>query len=52
MSFGGAHRRLFVVIVLYFLFGFIFYASLLAAAGSMVNTEQDAQQAAMPIMIC
>ena len=50
VSFGGLTIGLFIVIVLYFLFGFIFYASLLAAAGSMVNTEQDAQQAAMPIM--
>ena len=50
VSFGGLTVGLFVVIVLYFLFGFIFYASLLAAAGSMVNTEQDAQQAAMPVM--
>jgi ABC-2 type transport system permease protein len=50
VSFGGLTIGLFVVIVLYFLFGFVFYASLLAAAGSMVNTEQDAQQAAMPVM--
>ena len=50
VSFGGLTVGLFVVIVLYFLFGFVFYASLLAAAGSMVNTEQDAQQAAMPVM--
>ena len=50
VSFGGLTIGLFIVIVLYFLFGFVFYASLLAAAGSMVNTEQDAQQAAMPIM--
>jgi len=50
VSFGGLTVGLFIVIVLYFLFGFVFYASLLAAAGSMVNTEQDAQQAAMPIM--
>jgi ABC-2 type transport system permease protein len=49
-SLGGLTVGLFVVIILYFLFGFIFYASLLAAAGSMVNTEQDAQQAAMPVM--
>ena len=49
-SFGGLTIGLFVVVVLYFLLGFIFYASLLAAAGSMVNTEQDAQQAAMPVM--
>ena len=50
VSLGGLTVGLFIVIVLYFLFGFVFYASLLAAAGSMVNTEQDAQQAAMPIM--
>jgi ABC-2 type transport system permease protein len=49
-SLGGLTVGLFVVIILYFLFGFVFYASLLAAAGSMVNTEQDAQQAAMPVM--
>jgi ABC-2 type transport system permease protein len=49
-SLGGLTVGLFIVIVLYFLFGFVFYASLLAAAGSMVNTEQDAQQAAMPVM--
>ena len=47
---GGLTPALFVVVLLYFLLGFIFYASLLAAAGSMVNNEQDAQQAAMPIM--
>ena len=48
--FGGLTIGLFVVVVIYFLLGFIFYASLLAAAGSMVNSEQDAQQAAMPVM--
>jgi ABC-2 type transport system permease protein len=50
MSLGGMTVGLFVVVVLYFLLGFIFYASLLAAAGAMVNSEQDAQQAAMPVM--
>jgi ABC-2 type transport system permease protein len=50
ISFGGLTVGLFVVVVLYFLLGFVFYASLLAAAGSMVNSEQDAQQAAMPVM--
>jgi ABC-2 type transport system permease protein len=51
LSFGGLTPALFAVVILYFLFGFIFYASLLAAAGAMVNSEQDAQQAAMPVMI-
>jgi ABC-2 type transport system permease protein len=49
-SLGGMTVGLFVVVVLYFLLGFVFYASLLAAAGAMVNSEQDAQQAAMPVM--
>lgn len=35
----------------FFLTGFIFYVSLYAAAGSMVNSEQEAQQAAMPVMM-
>jgi ABC-2 type transport system permease protein len=49
-SLGGLTPALFAVVLLYFLLGFVFYASLLAAAGSMVNNEQDAQQAAMPVM--
>jgi ABC-2 type transport system permease protein len=49
-TFGGLSIGLFVTVILYFVLGFIFYASLLAAAGSMVNSEQDAQQAAMPVM--
>jgi ABC-2 type transport system permease protein len=35
----------------FFLTGFVFYASLYAAAGSMVNSEQEAQQAAMPVIM-
>jgi ABC-2 type transport system permease protein len=50
VSFGGLTIGLFIVFILYFLLGFVFYASLLAAAGAMVNTEQDAQQAAMPVL--
>jgi ABC-2 type transport system permease protein len=34
----------------YFMIGFVFYATLFAAAGSMVNSEQEAQQAAMPVI--
>jgi ABC-2 type transport system permease protein len=49
ISFGGLSLGLFAAVLLYFLLGFIFYASLLAAAGAMVNSEQDAQQAAMPV---
>jgi ABC-2 type transport system permease protein len=39
-----------VAILAFFLTGFMFYASLFAAAGSMVNSEQEAQQAAMPVI--
>ena len=38
-------------ILAFFLTGFMFYASLFAAAGSMVNSEQEAQQAAMPVIM-
>jgi len=34
----------------YFIIGFVFYATLFAAAGAMVNSEQEAQQAAMPVI--
>jgi ABC-2 type transport system permease protein len=37
--------------LVYFIIGFVFYASLYAAAGSMVNSEQEAQQAAVPVLI-
>lgn len=48
---GGLSVMLAVVAVLYFLIGFAFYATLYAAAGSMVNSEQEAQQAAVPVML-
>ncbi len=40
-----------VALLLFFVFGFIFYAALFAAVGSMVNNQEDAQQAAMPVML-
>jgi len=39
------------VILLSFLLGFLFYAALFAAVGAMVSTEQDAQQAQMPVVL-
>jgi ABC-2 type transport system permease protein len=39
------------LVLAYFLIGFVFYATLYAAAGAMVNSEQEAQQAAVPVMI-
>ena len=40
-----------VVLVLFFLLGYTFYAALFAAVGAMVNTEQEAQQAQMPVVL-
>jgi ABC-2 type transport system permease protein len=43
--------QLAITVLGFFLTGFIFYVSLYAAAGSMVNSEQEAQQAAMPVIM-
>ena len=37
--------------IAYFLLGYFFYASMYAAVGAMVSTEQDTQQVQMPIML-
>ncbi len=37
------------VVLLYFLFGYFFYASIYAAVGAMVSSEQEAQQVQAPI---
>jgi ABC-2 type transport system permease protein len=50
-SIGGMTYGMIIVALVYFLVGFVFYASLYAAAGSMVNSEQEAQQAAVPVML-
>jgi ABC-2 type transport system permease protein len=40
-----------VCFLLYFIGGYLFYSSLLAAIGSAVDTEADSQQFMMPIML-
>jgi len=40
-----------ILLLLFFLLGFTFYASLYAAVGSSINTEQEAQQAVLPLLI-
>lgn len=40
-----------VVILCYFVLGFIFYAALFAAVGAMVSSQEDVQQASMPVML-
>ena len=39
----------FAVIFAFFVFGFLFYSTMYAAVGAMVASEQDSQQAQMPI---
>lgn len=38
-----------VALLAFFVLGYTFYASLYAAVGSMVNSEQEAQQASLPV---
>jgi ABC-2 type transport system permease protein len=40
-----------VVALLYFVLGYFFYASLYAAVGAMVSSEQDTQQVQMPVTL-
>jgi len=40
-----------ILLLVFFLLGFVFYASLYAAVGASVNTEQEAQQAVQPLLI-
>jgi len=49
--FASLSPEVLMVALVYFVIGFVFYATLYAAAGSMVNSEQEAQQAAVPVMI-
>jgi ABC-2 type transport system permease protein len=49
-AFTGVSVKLLALLLLFFLVGYIFYAALHAAIGSMVNSEQEAQQAALPVM--
>ena len=39
------------LLVVYFILGYIVYSSLFAAIGSMVSSEQDAQQVQMPVTL-
>ncbi|MEP6999460.1 MAG: ABC transporter permease [bacterium] len=40
-----------LMILAYFVLGFIFYSSLFAAVGAMISSQEDVQQAAMPVML-
>ncbi len=40
-----------VALLAFFVLGFILYASLFAAVGAMVSSQEDVQQASMPVML-
>jgi ABC-type Na+ efflux pump, permease component len=40
-----------LIILAYFVLGFIFYSALFAAVGAMVSSQEDIQQASMPVML-
>jgi ABC-2 type transport system permease protein len=40
-----------LALLLFFVLGFIFYSALFAAVGAMVNSQEDVQQASMPVML-
>ncbi len=40
-----------LLLLLFFVLGFVFYSSLYAAVGASVNSEQEAQQAVQPMLI-
>ncbi|MBN1419005.1 MAG: ABC transporter permease [Planctomycetes bacterium] len=42
---------IFIFFVVFFLLGYLLYASLYAAVGAMVSSEQEAQQAQLPIVL-
>jgi ABC-2 type transport system permease protein len=50
MALTGVGFKTLALLLGFFLVGFIFYAALYAAIGAMVNSEQEAQQAAVPVM--
>jgi ABC-2 type transport system permease protein len=51
MQFPTITAGLVVILVVFFLLGYTFYAALFAAIGSMVNSEQEAQQAQLPAVM-
>lgn len=40
-----------LLLILYFLLGYVLYASLFAAVGAMTSSEQEAQQAQLPVVL-
>ncbi len=51
LSLPSMQPDLFLVFLVFFALGFLFFAALYAAVGAMCNTIQDAGQAQMPVMM-
>jgi ABC-2 type transport system permease protein len=51
IQFPSISLGLVALLILFFLLGYTFYAALFAAVGAMVNSEQEAQQAQLPIVM-
>jgi len=51
LGFPSATVGQMAVLVMFFMLGYTFYAALFAAIGAMVNTEQEAQQAQLPVVM-
>ncbi len=49
LSIPALSLRLGVLLVLFFLLGYLFYAALFAAVGALVGSEQEAQQVQLPV---
>lgn len=51
MSFPTIEPIVAIALVLFFILGYTFYASLFAAVGAMVSTQEEAQQASQPVLM-
>jgi len=47
----GISLSIFAYMILFYILGYFLYASLYAAVGAVCNTEQEAQQAQMPVIL-
>jgi len=51
MPFPTVEPHVLVALIGFFVLGYTFYASLFAAVGAMVGSQEEAQQAAMPVIL-
>lgn len=51
LAFPSIEPLMLVALILFFLLGYTFYASMFAAVGAMVGSQEEANQAAQPVMM-